>query len=154
MSLALAILVAFTTAQLSAAGQNQNAPEDVNQIDVIPAGVACTFRVEVSTIGKAKTIDFPGDRVISTFPGLDATVTNLDAPAKQVTLNITGVFHQTLEPDGSIVTVLTGRNLLLDPQAGFVLAIGNFSFVSDARGSLIQPLEGQGLLIDVCATID
>jgi hypothetical protein len=35
-----------------------------------------------------------------------------------------------------------------------VLAIGNFSFVFDAGGNLIQPLEGKGQLIDACALIE
>ena len=104
-------------------------------------------------IGKGKTIELRGDRSIITSPGLDATVTNLDNPSKRVTLNITGVFHQTTKGDGSLVAVVTGRNLLFDPDAGFVLAIGRFSFVFDASGNLIQPLRGKGQLIDVCALI-
>jgi hypothetical protein len=70
-----------------------------------------------------------------------------------VTLNVTGAFHQTTTRDGSVVTVTTGRSLLFDPQAGFVLAIGHFSFVFDADQNLIQPLEGQGQLVDACALI-
>jgi hypothetical protein len=46
--------------------------------------------------------------------------------------------------------VVTGLNLLGDPDAGFVLAKGNFSFVFDKDGVLIQPLEGEGQLTDVC----
>jgi hypothetical protein len=38
--------------------------------------------------------------------------------------------------------------------AGFVLAIGHFSFVFDSNGNLIQPLTGQGQLIDVCGLIN
>lgn len=156
--LALAVLASLTIGRASAAAQNQNnqnAPEDVNlTFPPIPAGAACTFGVELSLTGKAKAIELPGSRVIVTSPGLDATATNLDDLSKQVTLNITGVFHETTEQDGSVVTVVTGRNLLFDPQAGFVLAIGNFSFVFDADGNLIQPLEGQGRLIDVCAAIE
>jgi hypothetical protein len=49
-----------------------------------------------------------------------------------------------------VVTVVTGRNLLFDPFAGFVLAIGRFSYAFDAEGILIQPLEGIGRLIDIC----
>jgi hypothetical protein len=52
------------------------------------------------------------------------------------------------------VTVVTGRNLLGDPEAGFVLAIGNFSFVFDAGGNLIQPLAGKGTLTNICELID
>ena len=160
--LALAVLASLTIGRLSVAAQNQapqdvnaNAPVAVNSVDVLDAGVVCPFAVQLSQAGKTKQIDLPGDRVIFTFPGLDVTVTNLTSePTKEVTLNITGVFHITTEQDGSVVTMVTGRNLLFDPQAGFVLAIGNFSFAFDAEGNLIQPLEGEGQLIDVCGAID
>ena len=143
----LALGLAF--GRLSVAAPNP--PEDVDQTITIPAGGVCPFGVEVLLSGKAKTIDLPDDRFIFTSPGLDATLTNLDDPSRQVTLNITGAFHQTTEQDGSVVTRSTGRSLLFDPQAGFVLAIGNFVF--DADGTLMQPLEGQGQLIDACALI-
>jgi hypothetical protein len=130
-----------------------NRPEDVDETMTIPAGGVCAFGVEILLSGKARTIDLPGVRFIFTSPGLHATLTNLDDPSKQVTLNITGAFHQTTRQDGSVVTRSTGRSLLFDPQAGFVLAIGNFSFVFDGGGILIQPLEGRGQLIDACALI-
>jgi hypothetical protein len=152
ISLALAVLTSLTMERLSVAAPNP--PEDIDFTIPIPAGEACAFGVEISGTGKAKTIDLPGERFIFTSPGFDATLTNLDDPSKQVTLNITGAFHQTTQGDGSIVMVSTGRSLLGDPEAGFVLAIGNFSFVFDADGNLIQPLAGKGQLIDACALID
>ena len=145
----LALGLAFGRLPVAAA----NPPEDVDQSITIPAGGGCAFGVEIVLSGKGKTIELPGARLILTSPGLDATLTNLDDPSKQVTLNITGAFHQTTKQDGSVVTVSTGRSLLLDPQAGFVLAIGHFSFVFDAGGNLIQPLAGKGRLIDACALI-
>ncbi len=151
-SLALAVLTSLTMGRPSVA--KQNPPEDSEFTETIPAGVACTFGVHASGTGKGKTIDLPGGRFIITSPGLHVTLTNLDDPTKQVTLNITGAFHQTTEQDGSVVTVYTGRSVLFDPQAGFVLAIGNFSQVFDANGNLIQPLEGHGQLVDVCAMIE
>ena len=69
-----------------------------------------------------------------------------------MTLSVTGAFHQSTQ-DGNVVTVVTGRNLLGDPEAGMVLAIGTFSFVFDANGNLVQPLSGTGRLIDVCPLI-
>jgi hypothetical protein len=148
----LAVLVlGFAFGQLAVAAPNP--PEDVDQTITLQAGEVCAFAVEIFLTGKTKTIDLPGDRLIITSPGLSATLTNLDKPSNQVTLNITGAFHQTTQQDGSVVTVSTGRSLLFDPVAGFVLAIGRFSFVFDANGTLIQPLEGQGQLIDVCALI-
>jgi hypothetical protein len=51
--------------------------------------------------------------------------------------------------------MVTGRNLLTDPVAGVVLALGNFSFAFDANGNLVQPLTQQGgLLIDICALLN
>jgi hypothetical protein len=118
-------------------------------------GWSCPFPIFVSAQGKGKTITLPGNRIIFTSPGLDATVTNLANPTKQVTLNITGSTHQTTEPDGTVVSVVTGRNLLFDPFAGVVLAVGNFSFAFDAAGNLIQPLAMQGgTLTNVCALLE
>ena len=152
LSSVLAVLaLGLTFGRPSVAAQNR--PQDVNETISLPAGEVCAFGVELVLIGKTKTIELRGDRSIITSPGLDATVTNLDNPSKRVTLNITGVFHETTKGDGSLVAVVTGRNLLFDPDAGFVLAIGRFSFVFDASGNLIQPLRGKGQLIDVCALI-
>lgn len=134
-----------------------NSPEEVNLKFVINVGdlpASCAFPVQVLATGKSKTIKLPGNRFIFTSPGLKATLTNLADPSKQVTLNITGAFHQRTEPDGSVVTVVTGRNFLTDPFAGVVLAVGHFSYVFDADGNLIQPLAGQGQLTNVCALID
>ncbi len=86
-----------------------------------------------------------------TSPGLSATVTNLNDPTKQVTINITGSFHVSPTADGGQLFVVTGRNLLTDPFAGVVLAIGNFSFAFDANGNLTQPLKMQGgTTTDLC----
>jgi hypothetical protein len=105
-----------------------------------------------NTEGKAKTITLPGDRSIVTSPGLDVTLTNLLDPSKTVTVNITGAFHQSTTQTGDALTVVTGRNLIGDPEVGLVLAIGNFSYVF--RGSvLVQPLMGLGQLIHVCTLI-
>ena len=131
-------------------------PVDETSFELPPLGdpnaiaAACEFPVRVQFSGKAKTIELPGDRTIFTSPGLNVTLTNVDEPENQVTLNVTGALHQTVLENGDVVTVATGRNLLGDPEAGFVLAKGRFSFVFDAEGNLIQPLSGKGKLIDVC----
>lgn len=131
-------------------------PIDISVSQDLPAGAVfgeCAFPVRFEQNGKAGTITLPGGRFIFTSPGLDATLTNLDEPAKSVTLNITGAFHQSTDSQGNTVTVVTGRNLLGDPDAGFVLAIGSFSFTFDAAGNLVQPLAGQGQLTKVCPLI-
>jgi hypothetical protein len=122
---------------------------------VLPAGSVfgeCAFDVRVDLAGKGSTINLPGGRVILTSPGLHATLTNVNDPLKSVTLNITGAMHQSIDSNGDMVTVATGRNLLGDPDAGFVLAIGSFSF--KFRGNtLVQPLMGHGQLTKVCPLI-
>ena len=100
------------------------------------------------------TIELPEGRTILTFPGLPVTLTNLDHPENQVTLSITGSFHNTTLDNGNVQTVFTGRNLIFDPEAGFVLAIGNFTPVFDAKGAVVEPLSGKGQLIDVCGLLD
>lgn len=134
----------------------QAPPTDVSGTFVLPANTIapgeCAFDVQVSLSGKAKQITLPGRRFILTSPALSITLTNLADTTKSVTLNATGAMHQSTQ-NGDLVTVATGRNLLGDPVAGFVLAIGNFSFVFDAQGNLVQPLMGHGQLIDVCKLI-
>jgi hypothetical protein len=131
-------------------------PIGVSSTQTIPAGGVfgeCTFPVLFQQDGKAGTITLSGGRFIFTSPGLHATLTNLSDQAKTVTLNITGAFHQSTDSIGDTVTVVTGRNLLGDPDAGFVLAIGSFSFKFDKNGNLVQPLAGTGQLIKVCPLI-
>jgi hypothetical protein len=140
----LALMVAAPNATIAA----PNPPTPVDETPFSFPG--CEFSVLIELSGKAKTIELSGERTIFTSPGLNVTLTNEDNPENQVTLNITGAFHQTVRENGDVETVVTGRNLVFDPEAGFVLAIGRFSFVFDAEGNLVQPLQGTGQLIDVC----
>ncbi|MCA1678539.1 MAG: hypothetical protein LC777_06130 [Actinobacteria bacterium] len=127
-------------------------PQPVDQTPFTVEGI-CAFPVQIQLRGKAKQIDLPGGRMIITAPGQRVTLTNLAAPSRQVTLNVTGSFQRTVAADGSVLTVSRGRSLLFDPVAGFVLAIGHFSFRFDASGNLVQPLSGKGQLLDACARI-
>jgi hypothetical protein len=124
-------------------------------VDTTPFTVEglCAFPVQFQLSGKTNMPQLPGGRFIVTSPGETATLTNVSSPAHQVTLNITGSFVQTTNADGSVVTFSHGRNLLFDPVAGFVLAVGDFSFVFDAAGNLVQPLSGNGTLTNVCGLL-
>jgi hypothetical protein len=155
------VLVALATSvvpgPLAAQNPNGTPPEQVTFSFIVDAGSpsgSCAFPISVSGQGGAKTILLRSGNFIATSPNLNATVTNLANPTKQVNLNITGVFHVTTESDGTTAYVVTGRNLLTDPIAGVVLAIGSFSFAFDASGNLKQPLTKQGgNLIDICALL-
>jgi hypothetical protein len=148
----LALVVAAPMVSAQPQGQGGK-PQDVDEepIDLDSGAVFgnCDFPVRLEYSGKAKTLQLPGERFIFTSPELTATLTNLKTE-EQETVVITGAFHQTTLENGDVVTQATGRNLLGDPEAGFVIAVGNFSYVFDAEGNLVQPLTGEGQLIDVC----
>lgn len=150
------LLVSLSWASMMHLNAQQNGgPPTEQTINVnLPAGAACRFAINISGQGKTKSIKLPGDRLIITSPGLNATVKNLADTSKEVTLNVTGASHVSTEPDGTFLYTITGRNLNLDPNAGFVLSIGHFSFGLDADGNLTKPLSGMGQLVDICAMID
>jgi len=149
--LALVVAAPMVSAQ-SNGGKPTHVDEEPIDLDSGAVFGNCDFPVRLEYSGKAKTLQLPGERFIFTSPGLTATLTNVDS-GKQETVVITGAFHQTTLENGNVVTEATGRNLLGDPEAGFVIAVGNFSYAFDAEGNLIQPLEGEGQLIDVCTLL-
>jgi hypothetical protein len=154
--LALSLILALTMAAptVLARSDNGTAPEDVSGTFTVKPGDpggSCDFPIRLEVSGKGKTITLPNGSRIITSPGLFVTVTNLDTPENQTTLNITGTFHETTDPvTGEVTTRITGRNLPFDPERGINLTIGNFSFVFDAEGNLLQSFEGEGQVIDVC----
>jgi hypothetical protein len=154
--IALSALLALVVAAPMAVAARQAPPIPVEGSQDLEAGAVfgrCDFPIRFELSGKGQTLVLPDGRFIFTSPGLTATLTNLDNRENQETLSITGAFHQTTLENGDVVTVATGRNLLGDPEAGFVLAIGNFSYVFDKKGNLVQPLSGEGQLIDVCGLL-
>jgi len=147
----------FGTGRLLAQN-NGGPPGDVNQTFLInPGGPfgSCAFPISISIQGKGKVINLPGGRFIVISPKLNATITNLADPSKQLqNINVTGASHVTTQPDSSQIFLITGRNLNVDPVAGVVLSIGRFSFAVDADGNPIQLLSGKGQVIDLCALIE
>jgi len=159
--LALSVILALTMAAptVLARSDNGTAPEDVEGTFIVEPGDpggSCAFRLQLDLSGKGKEITQPDGSLIITSPGLDVTATNLQN-GEQARFSITGTFFETTNPEnGDVTTVITGRNLLFDPDAGIVLLSGNFSFVFDAEGNLIQSFEdtdGKGQVIDVCALL-
>jgi hypothetical protein len=151
----LILLTMASEVSVPLVAQNGNPPQNVTMSSDLYPGApfgSCSFPINISSQGKGKSIFLPRGNMIFTSPGLDATVTNLINPSKQMTLNITGSFHVSTTSDGGSSFVVTGRNLLTDPSAGVVLAVGNFSFAFDAKGNLTQPLTMQGgTLMNLCA---
>src|SRR5215204_2420925 len=147
---AVALLALSLAPVVQAQGSQGGAPADVDTSFVIEPGAfegGCDFPVLFEATGKEKRIELPHDQgLLITSPGLDATLTNT-LTGTQETFNVTGTVRE-LPPDkeGNIVTEFEGRNLAIDREAGFDVAIGDFSFGFDAEGNLI-PLSGEGQLI-------
>jgi hypothetical protein len=126
---------------------NKPAPvEDVQDVSLLLQsvyGVDDRFELEVS--GKGKSIELPDGRAIDISPGVHATLRNLDT-GESTTVVATGTFHTETLPDGSLVVVATGRNLLFDPEfdgGGLFYTTGRFTFGFDQQGDLV-PLSGTG----------
>jgi hypothetical protein len=155
--MALSVILALTMAASAAFAQSDNAPQPVDETPfLIEANDprfpgACPFPVELVQSGKSKEIVRPNGDVLTTSPGLDATLTNVNT-GEQVTFNITGTVLRTTLENGDVKTVFRGRNLGIDPKAGMVIAIGRFTFVFSGS-TLVQPLKGKGRLIDVCEVL-
>jgi len=153
--LVMSVVVALSTATAIALVGAQGPPTNADDTFEIPAGELCEFGIHFDVSGKAGVIELPGGGMIITSPALHATLTNLANEENQVTLNITGAFHNTTLENGNVQTVYTGRNLFFDPRfEPFVLLIGKFTGVADASNMLVQPLEGNGQKIDVCGLLD
>lgn len=142
------VLVFFTN------GKGQNPPQE-DEFAITIEGI-CTFPVLIEIAGKVKFIELSGGRTIIVSPRSFVTLTNLDEPSKQEVMPITGAFHETISPNGDIESVVTGRNLLVgfDPDALFVVTVGDFSFVFDENSNLIQPVTGNGRMIDICTLLE
>ena len=170
--LALSVILALTMAAPTVSAQSKNgvAPGDASgTLNIEPGDPAwpgtCTFPLQLDLSGKGKLIEHPngvGLTSISTSPGLDVTITNLANQENQATFNITGSIVTSTNPEtGEVTQLFRGRNLIFDAQAGTVIAIGNFSFVSIPAGPpgvegdiIVQPLTSTGgQLIDVCALL-
>jgi hypothetical protein len=153
----IAVLAISLFVALSVGGSfgAQKPPTDVS--GTFEVSGLCDFDVRFDITGKGSTIFLPGGSFIMTSPGLMATLTNLDAPDHQVTLNVTGSITITQLADGTTEAVMTGRNLFFDPRVGFVLLIGHWRAVTNRPpsegGTLIEDLDGNGQLIDVCALL-
>jgi hypothetical protein len=159
--LAISVILALTMAAptVLARSDNGTAPKPVSgDFTVVPGaeGGSCAFPLHLDLSGKGKLITQPDGSRIITSPGLDVTATNT-LNDEQARFSIAGTFFETTAENGDVTTVITGRNLLFDPDAGIVLLSGNFSFVFDAEGNLIKSFEdppaGNGQVIDVCALL-
>jgi hypothetical protein len=161
--LAISVILALVLAAPTVLAQSDNGvapgPSPSSGTFIVEPGAeggSCAFQLQLEASGKEKRITQPDGSLIITSPGLDVTATNLQN-GEQARFSITGTFFETTAENGDVTTVITGRNLLFDPDAGIVLLSGKFSFVFAADGTLIKafddPPAGNGQVIDVCALL-
>ena len=157
--LMVGILSALVVAAPMVAAQSDNgaAPQEYSVTygpeDLANLPGACDFPMQLEVSGKTKTIHQGDGGMIITSPGAIATVTNL-ANGEQATFNVTGSAHKSILANGNVKTVMTGRNLALDPVAGTFVSMGRFTYVNDPTDSVnLVPVSGKGRMIDVCARL-
>jgi hypothetical protein len=139
----------IAAASASAGGR----PIDVTFSNELPAGEFCAFAVLLEGSEKDKTIELPGDRTLSIFAGANYTLTNL-SNGNQVSFAFPGSILVTPLENGGVELVFRGPNLLGGLGEPFLVrALGTFSIVFDSQGNLVQPLQGSGQLIDLCALL-
>jgi hypothetical protein len=117
----------------------------------------CSFDVYVILEGKSKDIVFD-DRAIFVAP--DQKVT-LSANGKTLEYVITGVRQEVKLADGTYLSTVTGRNVLVNSigaseRPGFWLVVGTFHYILTApNGDEVEPfnLDGPGQVTDVCALL-
>jgi hypothetical protein len=157
--LVVGILSALVVAAPMVAAQSDNgaAPQEYS-VTYGPEVIAqypghCSFPMQLEVSGKTKTVEQGNGGVIFTSPGAFATVTNT-ANGEQATFNVTGSAHKSTLENGNVKTVMTGRNLALDPVAGTFVSMGTFTFINDPTDTTnIVPVSGEGRMIDVCALL-
>ncbi len=175
--IALSVILALVVAAPTVLAQDEGSPNGVppGVVDVSfeldeqddtdttsPASFGCDFRTRFDVAGKTKTIVQPDGSWIVTSPGFYVTVTNLSPTGEALTFNATGSTHATPRLDGSGIVdyVITGRNVALDPF-GVFLNKGRFTYslrldAPTPQGNvleIVEPQEGTGQAIDVCALL-
>ena len=172
--LALSVILALVVAAPTVLAQSENGvppgvvnaffnldPKDPDAPPTSTASFGCDFPLRFDVTGKTKTIVQPDGSWIVTSPGFYVTVTNLETD-EALTFNATGSTHATPRLDGSGIVdyVITGRNVALDPF-GVFLNKGEFTYslrldAPTPQGNvleIVEPQEGKGQAIDVCALL-
>ena len=90
---AISVLLALSVAVPLASAIAQGLPTAADESFTVEG--LCEFPVHFEVRGNMKTVELPGERMLFIFPGLTATLTNVDNPANQDTGR-----HRRLSPDG------------------------------------------------------
>jgi hypothetical protein len=137
-------------ASLSRGGAPTPLPPSDPVVDEFVSGV-CGFSVLSQSTGKQKVLELPGGRTLIIFPAFTITFIN-ENTGRTFTESATGSVRITPLPDGNTELVFTGRNVVANNvgEEFFVFLIGRFSQVIGEGGSIVQSLEGNGQITDLC----
>jgi hypothetical protein len=140
------------------AASNGGAPQPVDTTYTDPGlSVICGFPVQVTIEGAFKQLVLPGERVISFGTSGSLTLTNLTSGRAERLVG-GGTVQSTTLPNGNVEDVFTGHtaiafdNSVVQPFANsFIYVTGRYSLVIDpTTGSFIEPLHGNGPIVDLC----
>jgi hypothetical protein len=133
--------------------------------DILPAGLACSFPLQIQSVGtplEAKVFtDKEGNPVksIAAGKGVQLTFTNATSGAT-LSLKANGsVAKQTFNPDGTTTFVTTGHNVLvlfpsdLPPGPTTTLYVGRVVFTVDNSTGVFTLLGTSGKSTDICAVL-
>ncbi len=142
------------TAELARAGGHGSPPQPISTTLLIPATV-CGFEVQETITGKLGVISLPDGGLLVTSPATTAVFTNLSDPTKSVTINgFTGPAKVSFDQNGNTIIKGLGRGATFLPSFGIALLIGEWNFVLDPNGNILQGPTGNGQIINVCELID
>ena len=141
------------TAELARGGGSP--PQPINTTLFVPASV-CGFPVQETITGRLGVISLPGGSFLVTSPATTAVITNLSDPTKSVTINgFTGPAIITFDQNGNTIVRGLGRGAFSDVVQGvFLFLTGEWNFVLDPNGNIIQGPTGNGQITDVCGLIN
>ncbi len=142
------------TAELARAGGRSSPPQPISVTLFIPDTV-CGFPVQETITGKLGVINLPDGGLLVTSPATTAVFTNLSDPTKSVTINgFTGPAKVSFDQNGNTIIKGLGRGATFLPSFGIALLIGEWNFVLDPNGNILQGPTGNGQIINVCELIN
>ena len=148
--------VALPTAELARASDGRGGPPGPINTTVllVPASV-CGFPVQETITGRIGVISLPGGSFLVTSPATTDVITNL-SNNHSVTINgFTGPAIITFDQNGNTIVRGLGRGAFFDVVQGvFLFLTGEWNFVLDPNGNVIQGPTGNGQITDVCGLIN
>jgi hypothetical protein len=149
LAVAFGLILVFALSRASLADSPNGVPPEPFEDDHVED--ACPdFQGRFQESGKVKVIELSDGREIVTAPGVHITLTNVEEPENQITVNFNSAWHFTPLDNDEFLFVATGP-LLLRPLLH--LLRGRFVARVDSAGEIIEIVSFKGNDIDLCARL-